>query len=206
MTGITDYLKIAIVIAKYTLVILMVVLMVFAAYFMNVISGTSQIKDFLYNFPILNNFTAKIPYLSIVFPEVKYNADPWYGRVVTPGEMESTGWINAFTNKSDKFVADIFGAELIMGMTTRVSTVGGDWANAPNPVKVMSDTNRIYTTSDPGEAYQLAKEDNCSYVFLPNRDTFSGYDWVYGDHNKFEDPEFFQLMYENPDVKIYKVL
>jgi hypothetical protein len=174
--------------ARYGLVVLMCLVFLYTAYFMG---GT-------YTIPLTSD--------NYFFPEVKANADPWYSRVVTPGEMESAAWINAFTNKSDKFVADIFGAELIMGMTTRVSTVGGDWANAPDPVKVMSDTNRIYTTSDPAEAYQLAKEDNCSYVSLPDRDTFSGYEWVYGDHNKFEDPEFFQLVYENPDVKIYKVL
>ena len=174
--------------ARYGLVILMCGVFLYAAYFMG------------------GNYTIPSTTDTYFFPEVKANADPWYGRVVTPGEMESTAWINAYTNNTDKFVADIFGAELIMGMTTRVSTVGGDWANAPNPVKVMSDTNRIYITDNAGEANQLAKEDNCSYVFLPNRDTFSGYDWVYGDHDKFEDPQFFQLMYENPDVKIYKVL
>jgi hypothetical protein len=174
--------------AKYGLIVLMCLIFLYAAYFMG---GT-------YIIPSTSDY--------YFFPEVKANADPWYGRVVTAGEMESTAWINANTNKSDKFVADIFGAELIMGMTTRVSTVGGDWANAPNPVKVMSDTNSIYSTSDPAEAYQLAREDNCSYVFLPNRNTFSGYDWIPGDHQQFDDPQFFQLMYENPDVKIYKVL
>ncbi len=181
MSGIVDF-------ARYGLVILMCLVFLYTAYFM---SGT-------YMVPSTTSY--------YFFPEVKANADPWYSRVVTPGEMEATGWINAFTNKSDKFVADIFGAELIMGMTTRVSTVGGDWANAPDPVKVMGDTNRIYTTDDSGEAYRLAKEDNCSYILSPNRDTFSGYDWVYGDRQKFDDPQFFQLMYENRDVKIYKVL
>ncbi len=181
MTGISDFVK-------YGLVILMFLLFVYTAYFM---SGS-------YLIPMTNSY--------YMFPEVKTNADAWYGRVVLPGELNATDWVNANLNMSDKFVADIFGAELIMGMTCRVSTVGGDWANAPDPVKVMSDTDRIYKTSDAGEAYQLAKADNCSYVLSPNRDTFSGYDWVYGDRQKFDDPQFFQLMYENPDVKIYKVL
>ncbi len=181
MTGFLDF-------AKHGLVILMCLVFLYTAYFMG---GT-------YNIPSTES--------SYFFPEVKANADPWYSRVVTAGEMESTAWINAYTDRSDKFVADIFGAELIMGMTTRVSTVGGDWANAPDPVKYMGDTNRIYTTYDPGEASRLAKENNCSYVFLPGRSTFSGYDWVYGDHEKFNDPEYFELAYENPDVKIYRVL
>jgi uncharacterized membrane protein len=181
MSGITD-------LARYGLAILMCLVFLYTAYFM---SGT-------YAIPSTSSY--------YFYPEVKANADPWYGRVVTQGEMDATGWINAFTDRSDKFVADIFGAELIMGMTTRVSTVGGDWANAPDAVKVMGDTNRIYTTSDPATASQLAREYNCSYVFLPNRNTFSGYDWVYGDHQKFEDTQYFRLAYENPDVKIYEVL
>ena len=181
MTGLID-------LARHGIVILMCALFLYTAYFMG---GT-------YTIPSTSSY--------YFFPEVKANADPWYQRVVTPGEMEATTWINAFTNKTDKFVADIFGAELIMGITTRVSTVGGDWANAPDPVKVMSDTNRIYTTSDAGEAYRLAREDHCSYIFLPERDTFSGYEWVYGDRQKFDDPQFFRLVYENPGVKIYKVL
>jgi uncharacterized membrane protein len=181
MTGIADF-------AKYGLVILMFLLFIYTSYFM---SGT-------YMVPTTDSY--------YYFPEVKTNADSWYGRVVTPGELEATDWVNANLNKTDKFVADIFGAELIMGMTTRVSTVGGDWANAPDPVKVMSDTNRIYTTTDPWEAYKLAREDNCTYVWLPNRNTFSGYDWVYGEHQKFEDQQYFRLVYENDDVKIYKIL
>ncbi len=173
---------------RYGLVIAMFLLFINEAYFME------------------GNFLIPTTSSYFMLPEVKVNADAWYSRVVTPGEMEATGWINANTNESDKFVADIFGAELIMGMTTRVSTIGGDWANAPDPIKYMSDTNTIYTTNDAGVAHRLAREENCSYVFLPERQTFSGYEWVYGDHQKFEDEEYFKLVYENSDVKIYKVL
>ncbi|HTY89748.1 MAG TPA: hypothetical protein VMC84_01080 [Methanocella sp.] len=181
MTGITDF-------AKYGLVILMFLLFLYTSYCMSA----------SYQIPGTDSY--------YLFPEVKANADAWYGRVVLPGELDATAWVNENLNMSDKFVADIFGAETIMGMTCRVSTVGGDWANAPNPVKVMSDTNQIYTTSSAWEAYSLAKEDNCTYVWLPNRNTFSGYDWVYGEHDKFNDTQYFQLVYENEDVKIYKIL
>ena len=173
---------------KYGLVMAMFLALIYAAYF----------AEGSYPIPTTSSY--------LMFPEVKANADPWYSRVVTPGEMDAMAWISSNTNASDKFVADIFGAELIMGMTTRVSTVGGDWANAPNPIKYMSDTNTIYTTEDAGVAYRLAREENCSYVFLPESQTFSGYDWVYGNHQKFEDESYFRLVYENPEVKIYKVL
>jgi uncharacterized membrane protein len=173
MTGITNFVK-------NGLVIIMFVLLIYVAYF---------ISSSTYNFPA-----------ATYFPEVKANADPWYSRVILPGEMNSTAWIKANTNTTDKFVADIF------GMTDRVSTVGGDWANAPDPIKDMSDSNTVYTTDDPQQAYNIAVEDNCSYIYLPNRDTFSGYSWVYGNHTKFDDTQYFQLVYQNPDVSIYKVL
>jgi uncharacterized membrane protein len=140
------------------------------------------------------------------FPEVKANGDPWYSRVVTPGEFEATKWIVNNTNKSDKFVADIFGAELIMGMTTRVSTVGGDWANAPNPVKYMGDTNTIYVNDNSSTAHQLAIENKANLIFLPKRYTFSGYGWEWPNYEKFNDPNYFELLYKNDEVSIYKVL
>jgi hypothetical protein len=74
---------------------------------------------------------------TIRFPDVTANSDMWLGSQVLPGELEATQWINDHTQKTDKFVADIGGAEAIMGMTTRVSLVGGDWANAPDPVRNM---------------------------------------------------------------------
>jgi len=176
-------------ISKYALVLLMFILFLYFSYSMTawsfVIPGTTS---------------------SYSLPEVKANADPWYDRVVKAGEMQSTGWILNNTNRSDKFVADIFGAEMIMGMTTRVSTTGGDWANAPNPVKMMSDTNQIYITDNVTIAYDTAREENATYVFAPNRYTFSGFGWEAVRMDKFNDTQYFRLMYQNPDVSIYKVL
>lgn len=181
MTGVVN-------VAKYAIVILVFILIMYSSYFMG------------------GYFTVPYTNSTYVFPEVKANADPWYNRVVTQGEMDATAWINANTKQTDKFVADIFGAELIMGMTTRVSTVGGDWANALDPVLSMSDTDKIYTTDSASEAHNLAVAENCQYVFLPDRQTFSGYTWVYGNHTKFDNTQYFKLVYENPGVKIYKVL
>ena len=176
-------------ILKYALVLLMFVLFIYSSYVMAAWS-----------------FSVPTTSSSYSFPEVKANADPWYDRVVTAGEMQSTGWILDNTNKSDKFVADIFGAEMIMGMTTRVSTTGGDWANAPDPIKMMSDTNQIYVSDNATEAHDLAIGENATYVYAPNRYTFSGYGWEAVSKDKFNDTQYFLLMYQNPDVSIYKVL
>ena len=176
-------------ILKYALVLLMFVLFIYSSYFMPAWSFTVPTTASQYS-----------------LPEVKANADPWYDRVVKSGEMQSTGWILDNTNKSDKFVADIFGAEMIMGMTTRVSTTGGDWANAPDPIRMMSDTNQAYISDNATAAYDIAREENATYVFAPNRYTFSGFGWEAVQMDKFNNTQYFQLMYQNPDVSIYKVL
>jgi hypothetical protein len=143
---------------------------------------------------------------TIRFPDVTTNSDMWMGSQVLPGEMEATRWINDHTQKSDKFVADIGGAEAIMGMTTRVSLVGGDWANAPDPVKNMETAGRIYGTDDPVEAHEMAVANGCDYVFLPDRRLNTGTFDNIASVSKFSNTTYFQIVYTNDDVSIYRVL
>ncbi len=77
----------------------------------------SQVQSVLDKLPPDKNRDIFVP-----LPEVKYECDFYYDRVVSPGEFNATYWIANNTKESDKFVADIFAAELIMGMTMRVST------------------------------------------------------------------------------------
>jgi hypothetical protein len=142
-------------------------------------------------------------------PEVKTYADLYYDRVVTPGEFESTAWILNNTNKSDTFANDIWGAELIMGMTTRVSTVGGDYANSPDWLQHMEDSNKIYISDDMAETMNLIRRDNVTLIFLPlTRNLHVGWQVSMNNINysKFDDPAYFTKVYENQDVRIYRVL
>ncbi len=138
---------------------------------------------------------------------VQKEGDPWLDPVVTQGEFESTSWIKAHTSPTDHFQADIFGGELIMGMTTRIPIVGGDWANAPDPIANMQDSQQIYQTHASSEASMLCKQYNLSYVFVPLiRQVFCGFGWIPIDATKFEDSNYFTLVYSNEDVRIYKVV
>jgi len=140
------------------------------------------------------------------FPDVVRFSECWMGVQVLPGEMDATNWINKNTVQTDKFVDDIPGAELVMGMTTRVSTVGGDWANAPHAVSDMYSNSEIYRGTDPQKAHDLARQMNATYLIAPNRNVWAGaYDGpVNGE--KFTDPTYFQQVYKNDDVTIYRVL
>ncbi|MDI6888176.1 MAG: hypothetical protein QMC78_00565 [Methanocellales archaeon] len=139
--------------------------------------------------------------------QVKKQADPWLVPLVAKGEVEATMWIKENTSLEDRFAADIFGGELIMGMTTRIPLVGGDWANAPNAAQNMADAERIYLTTSPGKASSLCKEHNCTYVFVPlQRQIHAGYGWKNVETTKFSDANHFELAYENQDVQIYRVI
>jgi hypothetical protein len=137
---------------------------------------------------------------------VQKQGDLWLDPVVTKGELESTTWIKTNTQTTDHFQADIFGGELIMGMTTRVPIVGGDWANAPDPIANMKDSQQIYQTNSAEEAHALCKQYNLSYVFVPlSRQVFCGFGWIQVDATKFDNGDYFKLQYSNEDVRIYKV-
>jgi uncharacterized membrane protein len=128
--------------------------------------------------------------------------------IVIPGEMDAMPWILNNTDGDDLFVADIFGAEMIMGMTTRVSTEGGDWANAPDPLRQMGDTNEIYKTDDPAKASMMAKALNATLVYLPNRAINTGWWVARNEYNasKFGDTRYFRVVYNASDVTIYRIV
>jgi hypothetical protein len=147
--------------------------------------------------------------IDLPLPEVGRYGDTYKSpSVVVAGEMDAMPWIRDNTEAADKFVADIFGAEVIMGMTTRRSTVGGDWANAPDPVRLMGDTNEIYKTDDPAKASLMAKALNATLVYLPDRMLNTGWWVAIGDYNasKFGDERYFREVYNASDVTIYRIL
>jgi hypothetical protein len=137
---------------------------------------------------------------------VQKEGDLWLNPVVTEGELASTTWIKSNTQATDHFQSDIFGGELIMGMTTRIPIVGGDWANAPDPITNMKDSQQIYQTDSASEAHTLCKQYNLSYVFVPlNRMVFCGFGWISFNATKFDNSDYFKLTYSNEDVRIYEV-
>ncbi|MDI6896040.1 hypothetical protein [Methanocella conradii] len=145
--------------------------------------------------------------LKLPLPEVKYQCDFYYDCVVGLGEYNATFWILNNTGKDDKFVADIFAAELIMGMTTRVSTEGGDWANAPDPISMMTHTNDIYKTNDAAHAYELAKLEKADYVFVPYRGLYTGW-WLPKEevnYAKFNDSRYFEPVFVDDNVTVYRI-
>lgn len=162
-----------------------------------------QVQSVLNRLPPDKDKNLKLP-----LPEVKYQCDFYYDPVVSRDEYNATQWIMDHTSKQDKFVADIFGAELIMGMTTRVSTEGGDWANAPDPISMMVHTNDIYKTDNASYAHELARLEKADYVLVPYRGLYTGW-WVPKEevnYSKFGDTRYFRPVFVEDNVTIYCVL
>jgi hypothetical protein len=201
--------------AKAVAVVALFAFMVYYAYFMSFHISLEDVRNYSQGLlrDEIDRAIARMPPgqndLDLPLPEVKHYGDIYLSAsVVIPGEMDAVPWILGNTDKSDKFVADIFGAEMIMGMTARVSTEGGDWANAPDPVKMMSDTNEIYKTDDPAKASLMAKAMNATLVYLPHRMLNTGW-WVpENDVNasKFGDEQYFREVYNASGVTIYRIL
>lgn len=202
--------------AKAAAVVVLFGLMVYWAYFLSFHVSLDAVRNASPGFlqAEIDRAIARLPPdqragIDLPLPEVGYYGDTYKSpAVVIAGEMDAMPWIANHTAASDKFVADIFGAEVIMGMTTRRSTVGGDWANAPDPVRLMTDTDRIYKTDDPAEASGLAKALNATLVYLPRRRLHTGWWLSGGDYNasKFDDGRYFERVYDDAGVTIYRIL
>ncbi len=187
----------------------------FMAYFWPFHIGLDDVRQHLPGFideqvqSVLNRLPPeKEKNLLLPLPEVKYQCDFYYDPVVSRGELNATKWILNNTNESDKFVADIFAAELIMGMTTRVSTEGGDWANAPDPISMMTRTNDIYKTDNASYAHELSRLEKANYVFVPYRGLYTGW-WVPKEevnYSKFNDTRYFEPVFVEDNITIYRVL
>jgi hypothetical protein len=202
--------------AKAVAVVILFGLMLYWAYFLSFHISLDDVRNVSPGFlrDEIDRAIARMPPgqragIDLPLPEVGYYGDTYKSpAVVIAGEMDAMPWIRDNTAAGDKFVADIFGAEVIMGMTTRVSTVGGDWANAPDPVRLMGDTNEIYKTDDPAKASLMAKTLNATLVYLPHRMLNTGWWLATGDYNasKFGDERYFREVYNASDVTIYRIL
>ena len=195
MSAVTD-------IIRWSTVVILFVLMVYACYYAR---DEFDIPPFLTDL-LPAGMAAGWNDQTIVLPDVAHSADLWLGSQVLAGELTDAQWIRDHTTKADRFVDDIGGAEAIMGMTTRSSLVGGDWANAPDPTHNMEVAGRIYSTSNASEAHKLAVDNGCTYVIMPDRRLNTGMYDNYANATKFEDADYFQMVYKNDNVTIYRVL
>ncbi|VVB71243.1 Uncharacterised protein [uncultured archaeon] len=128
----------------------------------------------------------------------------WVEPVISREEYAALDWIRNNTVEKTVFASDIFGGELIMGNTLRLTLEGGDWAIIPNVIQRMNDANTLYTTTNPQAAWEIARKYNCSYDWLPNREILMGFGWKQPEDTVFKNTKYFTLVFENK-TKIYKV-
>ncbi len=134
----------------------------------------------------------------------KTSAQPWLNPVVTPDEVAATEWIKQNTAPRAVFGSGIFEGELIMGKTRREGTLGGDWAIIPDVIARMNDIQyKLFGAKDSKEAWDTARKYDASYVWVPNRPMFAGYEWKHAA-DVFDDAAYFEKVYDK-GVRIYRV-
>ena len=132
--------------------------------------------------------------------------ESWMSTQVTPEEINAMEtWVMQNTNERTIFYTDIFGGEMMMGKTLREGVEGGDWAVIPNVVDRMGDADKFFKSTDSKEAHDLAKKYSAEYVWLPNRQLFCGYGWFEAEKEKFNDQKYFEKVYDEKGVMVYKV-
>jgi uncharacterized membrane protein len=70
----------------------------------------------------------------------------------------------------------------------------------------MELAGRIYSTTNATDAHDMARDSGCAYVWLPNRRLNTGTFDNDASKDKFEDAQYFQMVYKNDDITIYRVL
>ncbi len=137
--------------------------------------------------------------------KAKGQADAWMSPVITQEEERTMEWIRENTPEREVFVTDIFGGEHMMGETLREGTEGGDWAIVPNVVERMGEINEFYKTTDAKRAYEIAKKYSAAYVLAPNRQVFAGFEWMPVERSTLRNAQYFELVYDEGDMEIYRV-
>lgn len=136
--------------------------------------------------------------------KAKKDAEPWLNPVVTPAEVAATEWIKQNTAPRTVFATGIFEGELVMGKTRREGTLGGDWAIVPNVIDRMSDMQyRLFGANSSQQAWETARKYDASYVWVPSRQMFSGYEWKL-PADVFDNATYFEKVYDQ-GLRIYRV-
>ncbi|HLC38383.1 MAG TPA: hypothetical protein VJI71_02935 [Candidatus Norongarragalinales archaeon] len=131
-------------------------------------------------------------------------ADSWMKPVISKNEVAALKWVVENTPERTVFATDIFGGELLMSVL-REGTEGGDWAIVPNVVKRMHDAQYgVYGANSSETAWNTAREYNASYVWVPDRTIFAGFEWKYPDSRIFEDEKYFEKVFDNGH-EVYRV-
>jgi len=174
-------------------------------------------KNLMAHDGVFSHFSSIRPWLAVILllavavaaatqvQKAKNDANPWLNPVVTPAEVAATEWVKANTAPRAVFATGIFEGELIMGKTRREGTLGGDWAIIPDVIERMSDVQyRLFGANSSQQAWQTARKYDASFVWVPERQMFAGYEWKV-PAAVFDNSTYFEKVYDK-GVRIYRVL
>ena len=127
---------------------------------------------------------------------------------VTPAQQEAFAWVRA--NLPEKATLqmepELRGREhwsLIPTFAQRRMTAGLPISLLPTPEydRVSAEVKRLYETGDGREAWNLARGRGIDYLYVDPHDRAAYPEGV----AKFSNPRYFELLFENREVSIYKI-
>jgi hypothetical protein len=152
-------------------------------------------------------FVLALAFAAFSLLEAQWNAvAPWYGEVVTSGEVAAAEWVDETLPHWRLFAADLFSCEMLTAVARQHCSIGGAWELADEPNDRYWSNQILFTTNSSKEAWDNARKYGVEYVLVTRRNSFYAYGWKYPEEEKFGDAQYFREIYAEGDTKIYEVV
>ncbi len=153
----------------------------------------------------LSSEGGQIEWRQDAFSSMKNTLGPWYDAVVWPEEVDAAIWADKNLPRKELFAADLFACEMLAAVARKTCSIGGAWELADRPNERFQDNEKAFLSNFSKEKYTLLTKYGIKYVFASNRQAFYAYGWKYPELEKFGNELFFEKIYDEKGVKIWKV-
>ncbi len=135
----------------------------------------------------------------------KNTLGPWYDPVVTKEEVDAAIWVDKNIPQKSLIAADLFACEMLASAGNQVCTIGGAWELADKANTRFYENEQAFMSNSSKQGHDLLKKYGVQYVFTHPRTSFYAYGWKKGNISKFKDTQYFERIYSDRGVEIFKV-
>jgi hypothetical protein len=124
---------------------------------------------------------------------------------VTKEEVDAALWVDKNIPAKSLFAADLFACEMLVSAGNQFCTIGGAWELADRANTRFYENEQAFMSNSSEQAHSLFVKYGVQYVFTHPRTSFYAYGWKKGNISKFEDARYFERIYSDRGVEIFKV-
>lgn len=140
------------------------------------------------------------------YSSVRSHLTPWYDPVVTRDEVQMALWADENLLPRTLYAADLFACEMLTATARGVCTIGGAWELADNANQRFAENEKAFLANSPEEAWNIFSKYGVQYVLTAPRTGFYAYGYKTASLEKFGDGRYFQLVHQEGQAKLYRVL